>query len=50
MIIENQRVSRIKFKDFSDEYINGFSMLAQEITCVSMYDLKKVYKIIEKGM
>lgn len=49
-IIENQRVSRIKFKDLTEEYINGFSKLAQEITGVSMYDLKKVYKIIEKGL
>lgn len=49
-IIENQRVSRIKFRDLTEEYINGFSKLAQEITGVSMYDLKKVYKIIEKGM
>lgn len=48
-IIENQRVSRIKFKNLTDGYLNGFSMLAQEITGVSMYDLKKVYKIIEKG-
>lgn len=48
-IIENQRVSRIKFKNLTDGYLNGFSMLAQEITGVSMSDLKKVYKIIEKG-
>lgn len=50
VIIENQRVSRIKFRDFTEGYINGFSELAQEITGVSIYDLKKVYKIIEKGM
>lgn len=49
-IIENQRVARIKFKDLTEEYVNGFSKLAQEITGVSMYDLKKVYKIIEKGL
>lgn len=49
-IIENQRVSRIKFKNLTEEYLNGFSMLAQEIAEVSMYDLKKVYKIIEKGL
>lgn len=49
VIIENQRVSRIKFKNLSEEYLDGFSTLAQEITGVSMYDLKKVYKIIEKG-
>lgn len=48
-IIENQRVSRIKLKNLTPEYLNGFSMLAQEITGVSMYDLKKVYKLIEKG-
>lgn len=49
-IIENQRVSRIKFRNLTEEYVNGFSILAQEITGVSMYDLKKVYKIIEKGL
>lgn len=48
-IIENQRVSRIKFKNLTEEYLNGFSMLAHEIAEVSIYDLKKVYKIIEKG-
>lgn len=49
-IIENQRVTKIKFKNLSEEYVDSFSMLAQEITGVSIYDLKKVYKIIEKGM
>lgn len=49
-IIENQRVSRIKFRDLTEEYVNGFSRLAQEITGVSLNDLKKVYKIIEKGL
>lgn len=48
-IIENQRVSKIKFKNLTENYIDGFSTLAQEITGVSMYDLKKVYKILEKG-
>ena len=43
-IIENQRVSRIKFRNLSEEYIFGFSTLAQEITGVSMNDL------IEKGL
>ncbi len=49
-IIENQRVSKIKFKNLSDTYLDGFSALAKEITGVSMYDLKKVYKIMEKGL
>lgn len=49
-IIENQRVSKIKFKNLSEEYIDGFSMLAQEITGVSMNELKKVYKLMEKGL
>lgn len=48
-IIENQRVAKIKFKNLTEGYIDAFSMLAQEITGVSLYDLKKVYKIIEKG-
>lgn len=48
-IIENQRVSKIKFKNLTEGYIDGFSMLAQEITGVSLNDLRKVYKIIEKG-
>lgn len=48
-IIENQRVAKIKFKNLTEGYIDAFSMLAQEITGVSMNDLKKVYKIIEKG-
>ena len=49
-IIENQRVSKIKFKNLSDTYLDGFSALAQEITGVSMYELKKVYKIMEKQL
>lgn len=48
-IIENQRVSKIKFKNLTEGYIDGFSMLAQEITGVSLNDLRKVYKMIEKG-
>lgn len=49
-IIENQRVSRIKLKNLTEEYLDGFSTLAREITGVSLSDLKKVYKIIEKGL
>lgn len=48
-IIENQRTEKVKFRNLTDGYINGFTMLAQEITGVSLNDLKKVYKIIEKG-
>lgn len=48
-IIENQRTERVKFRNLTDGYINGFTILAQEITGVSLNDLKKVYKIIEKG-
>lgn len=49
-IIENQRVSKIKFKNLTEAYLDGFSELAKEITGVSMYELKKVYKIMEKGL
>ncbi len=48
-IIENQRLSCIKFRDFTEEFMAGFSILAQEITGVGLNDLKKVFKIIEKG-
>ena len=49
-IIENQRVSKIKFKNLTETYLDGFSSLAQEITGVSMRELKKVYKIMEKQL
>lgn len=48
-IIENQRISSIKFKNFTEEYMAGFSILAQEIAGVGLNDLKKVFKILEKA-
>lgn len=48
-IIENQRLSSVKFKDFTEEYMVGFSMLAQEIAGIGLNDFKKILKIIEKG-
>lgn len=47
-IIENQRLSSIKFRDLSEEYMAGFSILAQEIAGVSLNDLRKIFKILEK--
>lgn len=49
VIIENQRISSIKFRNFTEEFMAGFSILAQEITGVGLNDLKKVFKTLEKG-
>lgn len=48
-IIENQRLSSIKFKNFTEEFMAGFSILAQEIAGIGLNELNKVFKIIEKG-
>lgn len=48
-IIENQITSKIKFRYFSEEYMNALSILAQEITNISFNDLRKVFKAIEKN-
>lgn len=48
-IIENQRLSSIKFRNFTEEFMVGFSMLAQEVAGVGLNDIKKVLKIIEKA-
>lgn len=48
-IIENQRLSSIKFRDFTEEYMIGFSILAQEVAGIGLNDFNKILKIIEKG-
>lgn len=48
-IIENQLTSKIKFRYFSEEYMEGLTRLTQEITRVPYNDLRKVYKTIEKN-
>lgn len=48
-MIENQRISSIKFRNFTEEFMIGFSILAQEVAGVGLNDIKKVLKIIEKG-
>lgn len=46
-IIENQRVSKIKFRNLSDQYRDSLQMLAQEITPSTKFgDIKKVMKNI----
>lgn len=50
VIIENQRVSKLKFKKFTPYFIDGFSKMVQEIAGVNTAELKKVFKRIEKGV
>ena len=51
LIMENQRLSRIKFKGFSKEYKNALiNMVQQLIPNEEIYNIKRVYKQIERGM
>ena len=48
-MIENQITSKIKFRNFSDEFMESFNRLVQEVTEIDFNSLRKVYKAIEKG-
>jgi len=51
VIIENQRVSKIKFKKLSMQYKDSLLVLAEEIAGdTNQAELKKAMKIIEKGV
>ena len=50
VIIENQRVSKIKFKNLSSSYKDGLLYITEEITKdVSSSELKRVMKNLEKN-
>lgn len=50
-IIENQRVSKIKFRNLSNQYKEGLLyMLEQIVGNVTLSELKRIMKNIEKGV
>ena len=51
IIIENQRLSKIKFKGLSQEYKDSLIFLVQEISGeASGNNIKKIIKKLEKGV
>lgn len=51
IIIENQRVAKIKFKNLSSSYKEGLGIIAEEILeGVKSSEIKKIVKTIEKGV
>lgn len=49
VMIENQRISSIKFRNFTEEFMIGLSILVQEVAGVELNNIKKILKTIEKG-
>ena len=51
MIIENQRASKIKFKNLSNQYKEGLIYIATEILGNQREsEIRKIFKNIEKGV
>lgn len=51
VIMENQRVSKIKFKKLSIQYKEALMYIAEEILGESSYtEIKKIFKQLEKGV
>lgn len=51
VIIENQRVSKIKFKKLSDQYKEALIYIAEQILNQDEYvKMKKIFKQLEKGV
>lgn len=51
VIIENQRVSKIKFKKLSDQYKEALIYIAEQILNQNEYaKMKKIFKQLEKGV
>lgn len=48
-MIENQITSKIKFKNFSDDFMQAFNRLVGEITQADYNELRKIYKVLEKN-
>jgi len=51
IIIENQRVAKIKFKNLSSEFKEGLGIIAEEILDgIKSSEIKRIVKTIEKGV
>ena len=50
IIMENQRISKIKFKGLSSEYKDSLIYLIQEICEENMSNVKKIIKQLERGV
>lgn len=51
VIVENQRVSKIKFKKLSAQYKEGLIFIAEELLGKDSYgEIKRIFKQLEKGV
>ena len=50
IIMENQRISKIKFKGLSSEYKDSLIYLIQEICEENISNVKKIIKQLERGV
>ena len=51
VIMENQRVSKIKFKKLSTQYKEAIMFIAEEILGQDSYsEIKRIFKQLEKGV
>ena len=49
VIFENQRMSKIKLRNLSNQYVEGIITITNEISGESINDIRKAIKIIEKS-